>query len=137
MTPQVRLVATPFSGPRVELAYIVSSEKPQTLSVWATITPYQLCAYAGAVELEVIRPPLDLPAAQQLVSVEPVQRAKIPCPVILELGIDDIYRDGLTRTLRRAPAPPANEISCGLELNGVPVMTPSVHVSLDEALGEC
>ncbi len=97
--------------------------------MWAPVTPFQLRVFVAGKEVEIIRPPLDLPAARQLWSVGPGRPAQIPCPVQLVFGVDG-GSDGLTWTIRRHPAPAHLEIACGLELDDVPVIAPTVSVNL-------
>lgn len=132
MPLQIRLIATTCSGPSVGLAFVVTSEIPRTLSVWVPVTPYQLRVFESGKELSIIRPPLDLPAARQWWSVGPGRPAEIPCPVMLVFGSDGVDKDGLTWTIRRVPAPASIEITCGLELDEVPIEAPAVHVNLAE-----
>lgn len=132
-TPQVQLVATVCSGPSVGLAFVVSSEIPCTVSVWAPVTPFQLRAFVDGEEVEIIRPPLDLPAIRQSWSTGPERPATIPCPVLLVFGDSGMDGDGLTWTIRRTPAPSTIDITCGLELDGVPIPAPTVHVNLEQA----
>lgn len=132
-TPQVKLVATVCSGPSVGLAFVVSSDIPCTVSVWAPVTPFQLRAFVDGKEVEIIRPPLDLPAIRQLWPVGPDRPATIPCPVLLVFGDAGMDGDGLTWTIRSTPAPSSIDIICGLELDDTPISAPAVHVNLEQA----